>query len=115
MAKVKEVKVGIVGCGGIAGGKHLPGHQGVKGVSIVAACDIDEARAKAFAKQHDIPHVFSDYEELAAMDELDAVSVCTPNNFHAGPTIAALNAGKHVICEKPIAANAIDGQAMVDA
>ena len=115
MAKVKEVKVGIVGCGGIAGGKHLPGHKGVKGVSIIAACDIDEARAKAFAKQHDIPHVFSDYEKLAAMDELDAVSVCTPNNFHAGPTIAALNAGKHVICEKPIAANAIDGQAMVDA
>ena len=69
---------------------------------------------KLFAKQHDIPHVFSDYEELAAMDELDAVSVCTPNNFHAGPTIAALNAGKHVICEKPIAANAIDGQAMVE-
>ena len=53
--KVKEVKVGIVGCGGIAGGKHLPGHKGVKGVSIIAACDIDEARAKAFAKNHDIP------------------------------------------------------------
>lgn len=49
------------------------------------------------------------------MDELDAVSVCTPNNFHAGPTIAALNAGKHVLCEKPIAGNAVDGQAMVDA
>jgi len=72
---MKEVKVGIVGCGGIAGGKHLPGHKGVKGVSIIAACDIDETRAKAFAKEHDIPHVFSDYEELAAMDELDAVSV----------------------------------------
>ncbi len=112
---MKEIKVGIVGCGGIAGGKHLPGHRSVKGVSIVAACDIDAARAEKFAKQHDIPHVFSDYEELAAMDELDAVSVCTPNNFHAGPTIAALNADKHVICEKPIAANAIDGQAMVDA
>ena len=112
---MKKIKVGIVGCGGIAGGKHLPGHNGVKDVSIIAACDIDESRAKAFAKQHDIPHVFSKYEKLVEMDELDAVSVCTPNNFHAGPTIAALNAGKHVICEKPIAANAIDGQAMVDA
>ena len=49
-AKVKEIKVGIVGCGGIAGGKHLPGHKGVKGVSIVAACDIDEARAKRSLK-----------------------------------------------------------------
>ena len=55
---MREVKVGIVGCGGIAGGKHLPGHKGVEGVSIIAACDIDETRAKAFAKQHDIPHVF---------------------------------------------------------
>ena len=112
---MKEIKVGIVGCGGIAGGKHLPGHNSVKNVSIIAACDIDEARATAFAKKHDIPNVFTDYEKLVEMDELDAVSVCTPNNFHAGPTIAALNAGKHVICEKPIAANAIDGQAMVDA
>ncbi len=112
---MKEIKVGIVGCGGIAGGKHLPGHHQVKDVSIIAACDIDGARAKAFAEKHGIPHVFTDYEKLVEMDELDAVSVCTPNNFHAGPTIAALNAGKHVLCEKPIAGNAIDGQAMVDA
>lgn len=112
---MKDIKVGIIGCGGIAGGKHLPGHQSVKGVSIIAACDIDETRAKAFAKKHEIAHVFTDYEKLVEMDELDAVSVCTPNNFHAGPTIAALNAGKHVLCEKPIAGNAIDGQAMVDA
>jgi predicted dehydrogenase len=48
---MKEIKVGIVGCGGIAGGKHLPGHNSVKNVSIIAACDIDEARAKTFAKK----------------------------------------------------------------
>ena len=47
---MKDVNVGIVGCGGIAGGKHIPGHQRVKGVSIIAACDIDAARAKAFAE-----------------------------------------------------------------
>ena len=101
--------------GGIAGGKHLPGHRNVEGVSITAVCDIDQQRAENFAKQHDIKHVFTDYNEMVAMPELDAVSVCTPNNFHAPPTIAALEAGKHVICEKPIAGNAIDGQAMVDA
>lgn len=112
---MKKIKVGIVGCGGIAGGKHLPGHNSVKNVQIIAACDIDKKRAKDFAKKHEIPNVFDDYNKLVEMDEIDAVSVCTPNNFHAGPTIAALNAGKHVICEKPIAANAIDGQAMVDA
>ena len=110
-----ETKVGIIGAGGIAGGKHLPGHRNVEGVSIIAVCDIDRQRAENFAKQHDIKHVFTDYNDLVAMPELDAVSVCTPNNFHAPPTIAALNAGKHVICEKPIAGNANDGQAMVDA
>lgn len=112
---MKEIKVGIVGAGGIAGGKHLPGHLKVEGVSVIAVCDIDEARAKNFAKKHEIQYVFTDYHDLVAMPELDAVSVCTPNNFHAGPTIAALKAGKHVICEKPLAGNAIDGQAMVDA
>ncbi len=112
---MKETKVGIIGAGGIAGGKHLPGHRNVEGLSIIAVCDIDRQRAEDFAKQHDIKHVFSDYNDLVAMPELDAVSVCTPNNFHAAPSIAALEAGKHVICEKPIAGNAIDGQAMVDA
>jgi predicted dehydrogenase len=115
MKEFQEIKVGIVGCGGIAEDKHIPGHRSVKGVSIIAACDIEEARAKAFAKKNNIPYIFTDYMQLAAMDELDAVSVCTPNNFHAGPTIAALRAGKHVICEKPIAANAVDGQAMIEA
>ena len=52
---MKKIKVGIVGCGGIAGGKHLPGHNSVKDVSIIAACDIDKARATSFAKKHDIP------------------------------------------------------------
>ena len=112
---MQEIKVGIIGAGGIAGGKHLPGHRNVEGVSIIAVCDIDQQRAENFAKQHEIKHVFTDYNELVAMPELDAVSVCTPNNFHAPPSIAALEAGKHVICEKPIAGNAIDGQAMVDA
>ena len=112
---MQEIKVGIIGAGGIAGGKHLPGHRNVEGVSIIAVCDIDRQRAENFAKQHDIKHVFTDYNDLVAMPELDAVSVCTPNNFHAPPTIAALEAGKHVICEKPIAGNANDGQAMVDA
>jgi predicted dehydrogenase len=112
---MQEIKVGIIGAGGIAGGKHLPGHRNVEGVSIIAVCDIDRQRAENFAKQHDIKHVFTDYNDLVGMPELDAVSVCTPNNFHAPPSIAALEAGKHVICEKPIAGNAIDGQAMVDA
>lgn len=112
---MQKIRVGIIGAGGIAQGKHLPGHLGVEGVEIIAVCDIVEERAKSFAERNDIPQIFTDYHELVAMDELDAVSVCTPNNLHAGPTIAALEAGKHVICEKPLAGNARDGQKMVDA
>jgi predicted dehydrogenase len=113
--KEKDVKVGIVGAGGIAQGAHMPGYQATSGVKVVAVCDIVKEKAERFAKQHDIPNVFTDYEDLVAMKELDAISVCTPNNFHAGPAVAALEAGKHVLCEKPIAGNAKDGQAMVDA
>lgn len=111
----KEIKVGIIGAGGIARAAHMPGYQAVEGVKVIAVCDIVKEVAEEFAKQFDIPNVFTDYKDLAAMDELDAISVCTPNNFHAGPTVAALKAGKHVLCEKPIAGNAKDGQAMVDA
>lgn len=112
---MKKIKVGIIGTGGIAGGKHLPGHKSVEGVSVIAACDVIEERVKNFAEKNDIPNVFTDYEKLLEMDELDAVSVCTPNRYHAGPTVIALEAGKHVICEKPLSDNAVDGQKMVDA
>lgn len=117
--KVKKTKdtinVGIVGTGGIARGAHMPGYQACQDVKVIAACDIIKEAAENFAKQYDIPYVFTDYKDLATVDELDAISVCTPNNFHSGPTVAALEAGKHVLCEKPIAGNAKDGQAMVDA
>ena len=113
--KKKTINVGIIGAGGIARGAHMPGYLNTDGVKVIAACDIVEATAKKFAKDFDIPHVFTDYSKMVAMDELDAVSVCTPNNYHAGPTVAALEAGKHVLCEKPIAGNGKDGQAMVDA
>jgi predicted dehydrogenase len=117
MAKPRKTRVGFIGSGGIAQAKHVPGHKGVLNVEIVACCDIDERRAKAFAERNQIPaqHVFTDYHKMLEMDALDAVSVCTPNNLHAGPTVAALNAGKHVLCEKPLAGNAKDGAKMVAA
>lgn len=109
------INVGIIGAGGIAEGAHIPGYLATEGVKIMAVCDINEERAKYVANKFNIPLIFTDYKDLVAVEEIDAVSVCTPNNFHAGPTIAALESGKHVLCEKPIAGNAKDGQAMVDA
>ena len=115
MGTPKKMRVGFVGAGGIAQGKHVPGHRSVRNVELFACCDIDEKRAKAFAERNGIKHVFTDYNKMVEMEELNAVSVCTPNNFHAPPTVAALNAGKHVICEKPLAGNAADGAKMVEA
>ncbi|HUW31769.1 MAG TPA: Gfo/Idh/MocA family oxidoreductase [Planctomycetota bacterium] len=111
----KKVNVGIIGAGGIATNAHLPGYAKLPDVQLLAVCDVDEARAKKLAEQYNIPHVFTDYKKLCAMDELHAVSVCTPNYLHKDPAILALRNGKHVLCEKPLAMNAREGEAMVKA
>ncbi|MEK7398413.1 MAG: Gfo/Idh/MocA family oxidoreductase, partial [Candidatus Poribacteria bacterium] len=117
MPKKGTINIGVVGAGGIATGAHMPGYAAVPDVKVIAVCDVVKEKAESFADRYGIAkkNVFTDYNEIAAMDELDAISVCTPNNFHAGPAVAALEYGKHVLCEKPIAGNAIDGQAIVDA
>jgi predicted dehydrogenase len=114
---LKTIGVGIIGSGGIAQGAHMPGYKALEseGVRIVAVADAVAATAKAAAEKFDVPHQFSDYKKLLAMDEIEAVSVCTPNFLHKQPTIDALNAGKHVLVEKPLAMNAREGQEMVAA
>lgn len=109
--------IGIIGSGGIARGAHLPGYKALEndGVRILACADINEATARQAAEQFDVPHVFTNYRDLLAMEEIHAVSVCTPNYLHMQPTIDALEAGKHVLVEKPLAMNAIEGRAMVEA
>jgi len=114
LSKSKKVRVGMVGAGGIAG-THIACLKKIPGVEIIAACDIKESVAEAAAEAHDIPNVFTDYKKLLKLKEIDAVSVCTPNFFHAEPAIAASRAGKHVMVEKPMAMNAREAQAMVDA
>jgi predicted dehydrogenase len=95
----------------------MPGYKALEGdgVKIVAVADAVPAVAKAAAEKFDVPHQFNDYKQLLAMDEIDAVSVCTPNFLHKQPTIDALNAGKHVLVEKPLAMNAQEGKEMVEA
>ena len=111
----RKVGVGIIGAGGIATNAHLPGYQKCPDARILAVCDVDEARAKKAAEQFSIPHVFTDYKKMLEMDEIEAVSVCTPNYLHKDPTICALRNGKHVLCEKPLAMNGREGEAMVKA
>src|SRR3954468_14850335 len=113
-ATPKPFKLGVIGAGGIAHA-HINSIKTVPGVEVVCCADISE-KALATMKEKYGLRTFVDFKEMLAKEkEIDAVSVCTPNGLHAENTIAALNAGKHVIVEKPMAMNAKEGQAMVDA
>lgn len=114
---VKKLKIGIVGCGGIANGKHMPSLKKLDNVEMVAFCDIIEEKAKEAAEQYGIEgaKVYTDYKALLKDKSIDIVHVLTPNKSHSFITVAALEAGKHVMCEKPMAKTAADAQKMLDA
>jgi len=99
------LNVAIVGCGGIAGMKHLPAIRANSNLArLVAVQDVDVQRAQALAQSWgDDVRVYETVEELLQDDRVDVVHVCTPNFTHAPISIAAMHAGKHVLCEKPIA------------
>ena len=113
---MSKIKVGIIGCGGIANQKHLPALSRRNDVEIVAFCDIIEERAAKAAKEYGVEGalVCTDYKELVAIPEIETVHVLTPNVSHCELTCAALDAGKHVICEKPMAATPEDAKKMLE-
>jgi predicted dehydrogenase len=114
----KKLRIGIVGCGGIANGKHMPSLKILsKEVEMVAFCDLIEERAQKAAAEYGAEgaKVYNDYHQLLADKTIDVVHVLTPNRSHAEVSIAALEAGKHVMCEKPMAKSAADARAMVEA
>ncbi|WMJ86093.1 Gfo/Idh/MocA family protein [Anaerocolumna sp. MB42-C2] len=113
----KKVKVGIIGCGGIANGKHMPSLSKLSDVEMVAFCDIVEERAQKAKEQYGTPDakVYTDYQELLKDPEIEVIHVCTPNRSHAPISIDSLHAGKHVMCEKPMAKTAEDARKMVQA
>ena len=111
------VKIGIIGCGGIANGKHMPSLKKLPDIEMVAFCDIIPERAVKAAGQYGAENAktFSDYKDLLKIDEIDVVHVCTPNISHAEISIAAMEAGKHVMCEKPMAKTAAEARLMLEA
>ena len=113
----KKLKIGIIGCGGIANGKHMPSLAAIPEVEMVAFCDLIEERAVEAAKKYGTPDakVYTDYHELLADKSIDVVHVLTPNKEHAPITIDELHAGKHVMCEKPMAKTAAEAREMVKA
>ena len=113
----KRLRIGIIGCGGIANGKHMPSIKTVDRADMVAFCDLVPERAEKAAKEYGTPDakVYTDYKELLKDPTIDVVHVLTPNRSHAELTIDALHAGKHVMCEKPMAKTAADARRMVEA
>lgn len=113
-----KLKIGFIGCGGIANGKHFPGMaQQTEFIDMVAFCDIIPERAEQAAKEYGTPDAktYTDYHELLADPSIDAVHVLTPNVAHCEISVAALEAGKNVLCEKPMAATEADAKKMLEA
>lgn len=109
----RALKVAIIGAGGIADGVHLPNYLKLgERIKLVAIADVIKEKAEALAQKYAIPHVFQDYEDMLKRVDVDAVSICTPNKFHFPATIAALEAGSHVLCEKPPAMTPEEAEAM---
>ncbi len=117
MVNQKKLKVAIIGCGGIANGKHMPALVKLDTVEMAAFCDVVEERAAKAAKEFGTEEakVYTDYQELLKDGTIDVVHVCTPNKSHADITVSSLEAGKHVMCEKPMAKTAADARRMLEA
>lgn len=111
---MKKLRIGIIGVGGIAQGRHIPAFLQLSDVcEIIAINDVNLERAKETAEKFNIPFVFENYHDL--FSKVDAVCICTPNKFHAEITVAALEAGVHVLCEKPMALSGQECEAMITA
>ena len=101
------LRVGVVGCG--IGGQHVEAYRSLPDLfDVVAICDVDEARAREVAAAHGIPRVLTDLDALCALDDVEVVDICTPPYLHVAQTLQVLEAGKHVICEKPLAGSLAD-------
>ena len=110
----EKIKIGIIGTGGISA-EHMKAYTQNPNVELYAFCDIIEDRAAEKAREYGVERVFTDYNEMLKLTEIDAVSICTWNAAHAPCTIAALNAGKHVLCEKPTAMSTAEAVSMKEA
>ena len=105
------IKAGVIGLG--IGQSHLHGYSKTPGVKVWAIADLEEERLKRFSQEYSVPHSFKEYQELLKLKELDVVSVALPNFLHCPVTIEALEAGKHVLVEKPMALNSQEAEKMV--
>ena len=110
----RELKVGVIGAGHWATEAHIPGFQACEGVAVVAVSDIEAERAARAAQALGVPRAYASAEEMLAAETLDAVSIVTPDDTHAGYALAAMARGIAVLCEKPLARTAKEALALAD-
>ena len=115
MAKKSKYRVGLIGAGAITQACHAPGYNKQKDVELVAFADPSVARHSEMIEAFGPMTAYSDIKEMLAKEDLDVVSVCTPNKFHAQATVAAIEAGCHVLCEKPMAVTLKEADRMIEA
>lgn len=114
MSTQERVRVGVIGVGQI-GKRHVDTYSKMSNVELVAIADINQAEAERVAGLHQIPNVYTDFRQLLARDDIQAVDVCLHNNYHMPVTVAAFEAGKDVFCEKPMAGAYVDALRMWEA
>ena len=110
-----QIGIAIIGCGGITLQNHLPGLALCPEAGVVALCDTDAATLQRASQQTGISVTSSRYQEIVTRDDVNAVIIATPNFAHAPIALAAIAAGKHVLCEKPLALNQAEAKQMANA
>src|SRR5581483_7790254 len=100
--QLAKIRVGVIGLG-FGGESALKSFRQIPNVEIVALAGQEEERLTLLGKTYEVPHLYHDYQDLLARDDLDAVSVAVPNYLHTPIAVAALQKGLHVLCEKPLA------------
>ena len=111
----QKLRVGVIGSGAFAAACHIPGLQSHPHAEVVAIYGRNQDHTQSVAKRFGIPHVYTDYEELCRSDQLDAITIVTPNTQHARQALTALALGKHVFCEKPLALSVEEAREMLRA
>ena len=111
MTTGQPVRIGVIGGG--FGIQHLQGFGATKDAEVVAFCQRTKDKAEALAGEFGVPHVYTDYRGLLAHQGLDAVSIVAPPHVHAEIVAAAVHEGLHLLCEKPLAMNAAEAEAML--
>jgi predicted dehydrogenase len=98
----RPVRIGLLGAGAVAQTAHLPAYRRLRKAELIAICDNEPSKLRALRERTGVLHATSSLDELLSIDEIDAIDVCLPSHEHSGAVIRCLEAGKHVLCEKPL-------------